>query len=566
MQSFHVLSDIINGDIIISMETERLIERCKQGDANALGELYKAYASKMRGVCLRYVDDHQAVDDVLHDAFLIIFTSFDRLRDTSKAESWMMTITRNVALKYNEHLRSQQTVTLDAADAIADVESEQSVKGIPIEDVMQMVDRLPEGYAKVFRLSVFEGMTHKEIATTLGIEPHSSSSQLARAKKMLRRMMQQYWAAVLLLLIPIPFLLYKKKETIPTKKEEPTTPVTAHVPEPHITNVTIDTVESIMAHKADITMPDMPVHIPTVQEQTAADTTHADTTHTDTIRIPHRIDLPHFDIADNAVRRSGGKDEDNNTWSVELAFAGNVTNQSTIRPFGITEVSKLSATDGEWQPMPVTFKTWSDYASFLSEQPDEDDSPMRDVIKNIALNNANQPDGDEIVRKSHHQMPFMWTLAITHQQNSRFAIESGLSYSRLSSDFEMGTNGNEIHEQQTIHYIGLPLRGIYNVYSRNAWSLYGSLGLTVDLPVHSSLRQGYYLNGNLTLEEKTTIHAPWQLSVGTGLGLQYHLTPNISLFAELRMQYYIPTGSKIETYYTDHPFTFQMPVGIRFTW
>ena len=44
----------------------------------------------MRGVCRRYVSDEQTVDDVLHDAFIIIFTSFDRLRDTSKAEPWIM--------------------------------------------------------------------------------------------------------------------------------------------------------------------------------------------------------------------------------------------------------------------------------------------------------------------------------------------------------------------------------------------------------------------------------------------------------------------------------------------
>ena len=47
------------------MEITGLIKRCRQGDADALGELYKAYASRMRGVCLRYVSDRQAVDDVL---------------------------------------------------------------------------------------------------------------------------------------------------------------------------------------------------------------------------------------------------------------------------------------------------------------------------------------------------------------------------------------------------------------------------------------------------------------------------------------------------------------------
>ena len=39
---------------MFTMEITRLIERCRQGDADALGELYKAYAQRMRGVCRRY--------------------------------------------------------------------------------------------------------------------------------------------------------------------------------------------------------------------------------------------------------------------------------------------------------------------------------------------------------------------------------------------------------------------------------------------------------------------------------------------------------------------------------
>ena len=53
-----------------SMEVTRLIERCRQGDADALGALYKAYAQKMRGVCRRYINDKQTVEDVVHDAFM----------------------------------------------------------------------------------------------------------------------------------------------------------------------------------------------------------------------------------------------------------------------------------------------------------------------------------------------------------------------------------------------------------------------------------------------------------------------------------------------------------------
>ena len=188
---------------------------------------------------------------------------------------------------------------------------------------------------------------------------------------------------------------------------------------------------------------------------------------------------------------------------------------------------------------------------------------------NIALNNANDAAGtgtDKIIRKSHHYMPVNFSLALKYRLNYHFAIETGLGYSRLTSDFEMGSNGNTINEQQTIHYLGIPVKGIYSIYNRKVWSLYGSLGVTTEIPVYSPLNTSYYLHGVLEAIDKTTIRAPWQWSVGAGLGMQYNFTPNIGLFAEPSLQYYIPTGEQIETYRTDHPFTFSLPLGIRFTW
>ncbi len=136
---------------MFSMEVMRLIERCRQGDADALGELYKAYAQRMRGVCRRYVSDEQTISDVLHDSFVIIFTSFDKLRDDRKAEAWMMSITRNVASKYKDHLAKMTFVPLEEAEHLQMSKPESEVRGVPLEDVMQLVDGLPEGYGQVFQ-------------------------------------------------------------------------------------------------------------------------------------------------------------------------------------------------------------------------------------------------------------------------------------------------------------------------------------------------------------------------------------------------------------------------------
>ena len=567
---------------MFTMEITRLIERCRQGDADALGELYKAYAQRMKGVCRRYVSDEQAVEDVLHDAFVIIFTSFDRLRDNRKAESWMMSITRNVASKYKDHLKSLSFVPLEEAESLVAPNEETTVKGVPLEEVLKLIDKLPEGYGKVFRLSVFEGLSHKEIADILDIEPHSSSSQLARAKKMLRKMMQQYWVAgLLLLLVPVTFFLLRKgdsavKDEKPvvakqkdtpkesqkdSRTEQPQVPVIVHLPVHHTTIIATDTLQSVIAQAVDSVVSD------TLSNMIAQEQIIPDTIATDTTETKRKAEIPHYDVADLFPQKPTKGIHRLKKWSVDLAYVGSFGEQNYNRPYGFTETPMIAPT-GE-PPSPVTFENWSDYAAFLADNPDDGTSHTRSVIMNIALNNAGDAPGtgtDKIIRKSHHYMPINFSLALKYRLNNRFALETGLTYSRLKSEFEMGSNGNTINEQQTIHYLGIPVKGIYNIYNRKMWSLYGSLGLSIEIPVHSPLNTSYYLHGILEATEKSTIHAPWQWSVGTGLGVQYNFTPNIGLIAEPSLQYYIPTGTQIETYSTEHPFNFSLPLGIRFTW
>ena len=569
---------------MLTMEITRLIERCRQGDEDALGELYKAYAQQMRGVCRRYISDEQTVDDVLHDAFVIIFTSFDRLRDSNKAEAWMTAITRNVASKCKDHLEALPTVSLDEtneAELIAAENEEKDVRGVPLSEIVRMIDRLPEGYGQVFRLSVFEGMSHKEIADMLGIEPHSSSSQLARAKKMLRKMMQQYWVVVLLLLfVPITFFLFKKGDTAvkdekpvvakqentpkESQKDSPTEPV-IDLPVHRAAVIATDTLQPVIAQAVDSVTSDTLSSI-IAQEQIISDTTATDTTKTIL-----KVEIPQYDIADLFPEKPTLSTNSEKKWSLELAYAGQFDEQNCYnQPFSykpyIDPNVQHSPGEGPTYIIPSSIDNWTDYAVYLANNPDVVSALTRSAIMRIALNNANRPGEDKILRSSHHQMPVTWSLALKYRLNHRFGLESGFSYSRLNSDFEMGADGNTIREQQTIHYLGIPIKGIYNMYGGNRWGIYGSFGLTTEIPVQSTLHSDFYVNGQYEASDKTTIRAPWQFSTTFGLGLQIHLTPHVGFFVEPSLQYYIPMKSDIETYRTEHPFTFSLPLGIRLTW
>lgn len=90
-----------------------------------------------------------------------------------------------------------------------------------------MIESLPEGYNKVFKLAVLEGLSHKEIGLLLNIAPHSSSSQLSRAKDILRKLISQYRIMIgLFILLSIIFIqiwLYTSKKTVTTEQSIATT-------------------------------------------------------------------------------------------------------------------------------------------------------------------------------------------------------------------------------------------------------------------------------------------------------------------------------------------------------
>ena len=249
-------------------------------------------------------------------------------------------------------LEALPTVSLEEtseAELIAAEDEERDVRGVPLSEVVRMIDRLPEGYGQVFRLSVFEGMTHKEIADMLGIEPHSSSSQLARAKKMLRKMMQQYWVAgLLLLLVPVTFFLLRKgdsavkdeKPVVAKQKEtpkespkesptdQPQEPVIVHLPVHRTTVIATDTLQSVIAQTVDSVTSDTLSNI-IAQEQIIPDTIATDTT-----KAIRKAEIPHYDMAELFPEEPTVNTNSEKKWSLELAYAGQFDEQNRYnQPF-----------------------------------------------------------------------------------------------------------------------------------------------------------------------------------------------------------------------------------------
>ena len=190
-----------------------LVEKAKQGDADAFSTLYQMYYPKMKGICINILrEDKAVVDDLVQDAFILAFVSLKDLKKTHRFSQWLTSITTNLVLKYQEKGKRYDFISLsDIEDEFSSVleDGNTSKRSIPYEEIMAAIDSLPEGYKKIFNMSVLDGLSHQEISELLDIAPHSSSSQLSRAKAMLRNILSpRAMFIIVLALIVIPVYRY----------------------------------------------------------------------------------------------------------------------------------------------------------------------------------------------------------------------------------------------------------------------------------------------------------------------------------------------------------------------
>jgi RNA polymerase sigma-70 factor (ECF subfamily) len=169
---------------------DQLILDCKNNDAKAQEQIYRLFASKFFGVCLKYSANYAEAEDNLQDGFIIIFKKIEQFQFKGSFEGWAKRIMINNALqKYRTQVRFLEIVNDNIIeDEIPDIDNED----VSLDYLMQIIQELPDRYRMVFNLYVLDGYSHKEIAEMLGITTGTTKSNLARARMILKEKIDQH--------------------------------------------------------------------------------------------------------------------------------------------------------------------------------------------------------------------------------------------------------------------------------------------------------------------------------------------------------------------------------------
>jgi len=162
------------------------LEGCKAGNRQMQEMLYKLTASKMLAVCMRYAKDRMEAEDVLQMAYIKIFQKVKEYRGDGSFEGWIRRIMVNTAIEsYRKNLRSLNIVPIE--DAYEQPSAGFDFSSLGMQDLLNVIQKLADGYRMVFNMYIIEGYSHKEIAETLGISEGASKSQLSRARAILQQ-------------------------------------------------------------------------------------------------------------------------------------------------------------------------------------------------------------------------------------------------------------------------------------------------------------------------------------------------------------------------------------------
>ena len=171
------------------MKIEELIKKCVKSDRKAQNELFRKYKDTLFFISLKYCRNEADAEDNLHDAFITIFQKMKTYKNKGSFEGWMKRIT---IFKAIDKYKNNTIINFEIKDDIlAESITIKEEPNLSLDQLLNLIQELPDQYRLVFNLYQLDGYSHKEVALFLNISEGTSKSNYHRAKMILQNKIKE---------------------------------------------------------------------------------------------------------------------------------------------------------------------------------------------------------------------------------------------------------------------------------------------------------------------------------------------------------------------------------------
>lgn len=165
---------------------------------------------------------------------------------------------------------------------------------------------------------------------------------------------------------------------------------------------------------------------------------------------------------------------------------------------------------------------------------------------------------------ANHSQSAKLALTVKFNLDYRWGFETGIVSSTLRSEFNTTVGSSRTITERTITYLGIPLFASYNVFEWHRFSMYLNAGPMYEFTTRTNLESRSYVGGSLTESNfDNTLYEDSKWSINASAGLQLRVSDHSALFVQPGVSYHFKDDSALETFYTEHPASYNVTFGYR---
>src|SRR6185437_7298922 len=146
--------------------------------------LYKLFYPKMMAMVRRYIDQNMQAEEVLNNGYLRAFQKIQQYTFQGSFEGWLRKIVFHAVSDYvKQNIRYSEKVVLVEKDQYV---HKDHAERLYYNQLLQLVQTLPDATRAVFNMYVLEGFSHKEISKMLNISEGTSKWHLSEGRRLLK--------------------------------------------------------------------------------------------------------------------------------------------------------------------------------------------------------------------------------------------------------------------------------------------------------------------------------------------------------------------------------------------